>query len=43
LIGELKELGTHTRCMAEELESLLLRYDMDGIIALINRLPAGGE
>jgi PAS domain S-box-containing protein len=42
LIGELKELGPDTLCLAEELDSLLSRYDMDGIIALIDRLPAGG-
>jgi hypothetical protein len=40
LIAELKGLGPDEQCLAEELESLLLRYDMDGIIALIDRLPA---
>ena len=42
LIGELKGLNTDTKCLAVELEKLLSRYDMDGIIALINRFPAGG-
>jgi CheY-like chemotaxis protein len=41
LIGELKGLGPDTKCLAVELEKLLSRYDMDGIIALINRLSAG--
>ena len=41
LIGELQGLGPDARCLAEGLESLLSRYDMDGIIALINRFPAG--
>ena len=39
LIGELKELGPATGCVAEELETLLSCYDMDGIIALIDRMP----
>jgi hypothetical protein len=39
LIGELKEFGPGTRCVAKELESLSWRYDMDGFIALINRFP----
>ena len=42
LIGELKGLGPDARCLAEKLESLLSRYDMDGIITLINRFPPGG-
>jgi len=42
LIGELKGLNPGTKCLAVELEKLLSRYDMDGIIALINRFPAGG-
>jgi CheY-like chemotaxis protein len=42
LIGELKGLNPDTKCLAVELEKLLSRYDMDGIVALINRFPAGG-
>ncbi|MGB5178950.1 MAG: response regulator, partial [Gammaproteobacteria bacterium] len=41
LIAELKGLNPDTKCLAVELEKLLTRYDMDGIIALINRLSAG--
>ena len=37
LIGELKELNPDAKCLAVELEKLLSRYDMDAIIALINR------
>ena len=43
LIGDVKGLGPDEQCLADELESLLSRYDMDGIIALINRFPARGE
>jgi PAS domain S-box-containing protein len=42
LIGELKGLNPDTKCLAVELEKFLSRYDMDGIIALINRFPAEG-
>ena len=42
LIGELKGLNPDTKCLAVELEKLLSRYDMEAIIALINRFPAGG-
>ena len=41
LIAELRGLGPGAQCLADELGSLLSRYDMDGIIALINRFPAG--
>ena len=43
LIGELKELSPDAKCLAVELEKLLSRYDMDGIIALIEQIPAGGD
>jgi CheY-like chemotaxis protein/nitrogen-specific signal transduction histidine kinase len=36
LIGELKGLGPDAQCLADELDKLLGRYDMDGVIALIN-------
>ena len=39
-IVELKELGPATQCLAGELENLLARYDMDGVIAFINRVSA---
>jgi len=42
VIGELQELNADAKCLAVELEKLLSRYDMDAIIALINRFPAGG-
>jgi CheY-like chemotaxis protein len=42
LIGELKELSPDAKCLAVELEKLLSRYDMDGILALIDQIPAGG-
>jgi PAS domain S-box-containing protein len=42
VIGELKELNPDAKCLAVELEKLLSRYDMDAIIALIDRFPAGG-
>jgi hypothetical protein len=41
LITELRGLGPDAQCLADELGRLLSRYDMDGIIALINRFPAG--
>jgi PAS domain S-box-containing protein len=37
LIGELKGLGPDMRCLADELDNLLGRYDMDGVIALLDR------
>jgi len=40
LVSELKGLGPATRCLAQELETLLARYDMDGIIVLIEGIPA---
>jgi PAS domain S-box-containing protein len=40
VIGELKGLGPGTAFLAEEVQGLLSRYDMDGIIALVERLPA---
>jgi CheY-like chemotaxis protein len=40
LIGELRGLNPDTQCLAVELEKLLSHYDMDGIIALVNRLSA---
>jgi len=42
LIAELKGLNPGTKCLAVELEKLLSLYDMDAIIALINRFPAEG-
>ncbi|MDX2487452.1 MAG: PAS domain S-box protein [Gammaproteobacteria bacterium] len=41
LIGELKELSPDAKCLAVELEKLLSHYDMDGILALIEQIPAG--
>ncbi len=43
LIIELKELGPGAQCLADELENLLARYDMDGVIALINKVSARTE
>ena len=43
LIVELKELGPGAQCLADELENLLARYDMDGVIALINQVSARTE
>jgi PAS domain S-box-containing protein len=43
LIVELKGLGAGAQCLAEELESLLSRYDMEALIALIDQIPAGAE
>ena len=43
LIGEVGELSPDAKCLAVELEKLLSRYDMDGIIALIDQIPAGGD
>jgi PAS domain S-box-containing protein len=40
LIVELKELGPGAQCLADELENLLAGYDMDGVIALINKVSA---
>jgi len=37
LIVELKGLGPGAQCLAGELDNLVGRYDMDGVIALINR------
>jgi len=37
LIGELKGLGPDVQCLADELDNLLGRYDMDGVIALLDR------
>lgn len=37
LIVELKGLGPGAQCLADKLDNLLGRYDMDGVIALINR------
>ena len=42
LIGELRELSPDAKCLAVELEKLLSSYDMDGITALIDQIPAGG-
>jgi hypothetical protein len=42
LIGGLEGRNPDTKCLAVELEKLLSRYDMDAIIALINRFPAEG-
>jgi len=41
LIGELKELSPDAKCLAVELEKLLSRYDMDAVIALVNKLSDG--
>jgi len=38
LITELKGLGPDAQCLTDELENLLERYDMDGIISLINQM-----
>ncbi len=43
LIIELKERGPGEQCLADELENLLARYDMDGVIALINKVSARTE
>ena len=43
LIGELKELSPDAKCLAVELEKLLSHYDMDGILALIDQIPAEVE
>jgi len=40
LIVELKGLGPGAQCLADELENLLARYDMDGVIAFVNRVSA---
>jgi hypothetical protein len=37
LIVELKGIGPGAQCLSEKLDNLLGRYDMDGVIALINR------
>jgi hypothetical protein len=38
LIAELKGLGPDAQCLTDELDNLLERYDMDGIILLINQV-----
>jgi PAS domain S-box-containing protein len=43
LIGELKVSGPDMQGLADELECLLSRYDTDGIVALVNRMPAAEE
>ena len=43
VIGELKRLDTGSQALAGRLESLLSQYDTDGIAALVNQLPAGGD
>ena len=43
LIGELKGLNPGAKCFADELEGLLSRYDMDGIITLVNMVIDGTE
>ena len=43
LIVELKGLGPGAQCLADELDNLLRRYDMDGVIALINRASGRTE
>ncbi len=40
LIVELKGLGPGAQCLADELENLLARYDMDGVIAFINQVSS---
>jgi CheY-like chemotaxis protein len=43
LIVELKGLGPGAQCLADKLENLLARYDMDGVIAFINQVSARTE
>ncbi len=43
LIHELKGLDPGTQALAVELESLVSRYDMEGIIALINQISRAAE
>ena len=43
LIDELKGLNPGAKCFADELEGLLSRYDMDGIITLVNKVIDGTE
>jgi PAS domain S-box-containing protein len=43
LIDELKGLNPGAKCLADELEGLLSRYDMDGIITLVNKVIDGTE
>ncbi len=40
LIAELKRLDTDAQGLADELEGLLRRYDTDGIVALLDRMPS---
>lgn len=42
-LKELKELGPDAHCLTDELENLLERYDMEGIISLINRVSEKTE
>jgi PAS domain S-box-containing protein len=41
LIVELKGLGPGPQSLAAELDSLLSHYDMDGVMELLKRIPAG--
>jgi CheY-like chemotaxis protein len=43
LIVELEGLGPGMHCLADKLENLLARYDMEGVIATINRVSATTE
>ena len=43
LIAEIKGLEPGAQALAEKLEDLLARYDTDGIVALVNQLPAAEE
>ena len=41
LIAELKQRDAGAQALAHELQGMVSRYDMEGIIALLDRIPAG--